>query len=204
MAGAPQSRIMIGAVRAADSMADFFPIQVLNAVVKGRLSSERNVTLRDYTAGVRSGFDMRKSATPFVVTAAAQADKTAQSLKALIDELTAMSKRISVDELTRAKEDIAVTFPRSFEATGRISNRLRALESLIVYGLPDDHYANYVSAIRAVGSADVQRVAAQYMNPDHLTIAIVGDRKTIEPSIRALNLGSIKDVSIDDVFTPGK
>ena len=204
MAGAPQSRIMIGAVRAADSMADFFPIQVLNAVVKGRLSSDRNATLRDYTAGVRSGFDMRKSATPFVVTAAAQADKTAQSLKALIDELTAMSKRISVDELTRAKEDIAVTFPRSFEATGRISNRLRALESLIVYGLPDDHYANYVSAIRAVGSADVQRVAAQYMNPDHLTIAIVGDRKTIEPSIRALNLGSIKDVSIDDVFTPGK
>ena len=66
----------------AGSDADFFAIQVLNAVFKGRLSSDRNPTLRDYTAGVRSGFDMRKSATPFVVAAAAQADKTAESLKA--------------------------------------------------------------------------------------------------------------------------
>ena len=35
-------------------------------------------------------------------------------------------------------------------------------------------------------------------------MVVVGDRKTIEPSIRALNLGSIKDVSIDEVFAPAK
>ena len=187
-----------------NSMRDFFPMQVLNTVLRGRLSSDRNPTLRDYTTGVRSGFDMRKSATPFVVAAAAQADKTAESLKALLDELTGMVKGIPSDELARAKDDIALQFPKTFEATGRISSRLRALESLLVYGLPDDYYANYVTAIQAVGSADVQRVAQQYIGPDHLTIVIVGDRKTIEPSIRALNLGSITAVSIDEVFAPAR
>ena len=78
------------------------------------------------------------------------------------------------------------------------------LESLLVYGLPDDYYANYATAIQAVSSADVQRVAQQYIGPDHLTIVIVGDRKTIEPSIRALNLGSITAMSIDEVFAPAK
>src|SRR5438093_13463446 len=140
---------------------------------------------------------MRKSATPFVVSTAAQADKTAETLSVLVDELTGIAKGVSADELARAKDDIAVNFPKTFESTGRISSRLRALESLVVYGLPDDHYANYVAAIQAVGSLDVQRVAQQYIHPDHLTIVIVGDRKTIVPSIRASNLGSIKDVSID-------
>src|SRR6185295_17229615 len=151
-----------------------------------------------------SGFDIRKSATPFVVTAAAQADKTAASVKALIDELTAVAVGIAADELTRAKEDIAARFPRMFESTGRISSRLRALESLIVYGLPDDYYANYVSAIRAVDSAVVQRVVQEYIQPDRLTIVVVGDRKSIAPSIRALNIGPVKDVSVDDVFAPAR
>jgi zinc protease len=201
---APQSRILIGGVGVSNSMSDFFPIQVLNTVLRGRVTSGRNPTLRDYTTGVRTGFDMRKSARPFVVAAAAQTDKTAESLSALLDELTGMLKGIPADELVRAKDDIALHVPTTFEATGRISSRLQALESLVVYGLPDDHYAKFVPAIRAVGAVDVRRVAQQYIQPDHLAIVIVGDRKTIEPPIRALNLGSIKDVSIDELFAPAR
>jgi hypothetical protein len=78
----------------------------------------------------------------------------------------------------------------------------QAIFSLVVYGLPDDYYARYVPAIQAVGAADVQRVAQQYIQPDRLAIVIVGDRETIEPPLRALNLGSITDVSIDEIFAP--
>lgn len=197
---APQSRILIGGVGASSSMSEFFPIQVMNTVLRARFGSARNPTLRDYTAGVRSGFDMRKSAGPFVVAAAAQSDKTAESLTELVNELTGMLKEIPADEIARAKNDIAVHFPTTFEATGRISSRLQALESLVVYGLPDDYYSKYVPAIQAVGAVDVQRVAQQYIQPDHLAIVIVGDRKTIEPRVRALSLGSIKEMTVDEVF----
>jgi len=47
-------------------------------------------------------------------------------------------------------------------------------------------------------------VAQEYIHPDRLSIVIVGDRKTIEPSVRSLNLGPIKAVSVDDVFAPGR
>ena len=201
---APQSRIIVGSVGASNATADFFAMQVLSTVVKGRLSSDRNPTLRDYTAGVRSGFDMRKSATPFVVAAAAQADKTAESLGALLEELTGIVKGAAADELTRAKADLALNVPKTFEATGRISSRLQALETLVVYGRPDDYYATYLPAIQAVTAADVQRVAQQYFDPGHLVMVVAGDRKTIEPSIRALKIGSITEVSIDEVFAPAK
>ena len=201
---APQSRIIVGSVGASNATADFFAMQVLSTVVKGRLSSDRNPTLRDYTAGVRSGFDMRKSATPFVVAAAAQADKTAESLGALLEELTRIGKGAAADELTRAKADLALNVPKTFEATGRISSRLQALETLVVYGRPDDYYATYLPAIQAVTAADVQRVAQQYLDPGHLVMVVAGDRKTIEPSIRALKIGSITEVSIDEVFAPAK
>jgi zinc protease len=204
MPGAPQSRILVGGVGGSDSYADFFPMQVVTTIVRDRLSSDRNPTLRDYSAGVRSGFDMRKSATPFVAACAAQADKTAESLRVLLNELSGIVKGIPGDELARAKDDSVRQFPKTFAPTGRISSRLRMLESLLVYGLPDDYYADYPAAIQAVGRADVERVARQYLDPDHLTIVIVGDRRIIEPSIRALNLGSITELTIDEVFAPAR
>jgi zinc protease len=200
--GAPQSRVLIGGAGASDAMPDVFPTQILNAIVRGRLSADRNATLRDYTAGVRSGFDTRKSAPPLVVSAAAQADKTAESLRALVDELSVIVKGVPAEEIERAKADVATAVPKTFEATGRLSSRLQALESLVVYGLPDDYYARQAAAIQAVRPADVQRVAQQYLHPDHLTMVVVGDLKTIEAPIRAMKLGPIATVSIDDVVTP--
>jgi hypothetical protein len=48
-----------------------------------------------------------------------------------------------------------------------------------------------VQRIGAVTQADIQRVARQYIDPSKLTLVIVGDKKLIEPGIRALNPGTI-------------
>jgi zinc protease len=59
-----------------------------------------------------------------------------------------------------------------------------------------------VQKIQAVTVADVQRVAKQYIQPEKFAVVIVGDLKVIEPGIRALNLGPIHVLKIDDVFGP--
>ena len=88
-------------------------------------------------------------------------------------------------------------FPGGFETTGDISRRL---EEVLVYRLPDDYFSNYVQNIQAVTAADVQRVARKYIQPDRFAVVVVGDRKAIEPGIRALNLGPIKELPLDEVF----
>jgi zinc protease len=201
---APQSRILVGGVSGTSATADYFPIQLLNAILRSRLSAARTPTLRDYTTGVRPGFDRRRSGGPLAVATAVQGPNTAEALTELLGELADVTKTIAADELTRAKAAVALEFSRTFEASGRLSSRLQALETLITFGLPDDYYSTYARVIETTSVDDVRRVAAQYLDPAHLVIAIAGDRKTIEPRLRALGLGSPMTVDIDGLFATPK
>jgi zinc protease len=200
--GAAQSQIRIGRIGVPRSTSDFFPIQVLNTILGGSFTSRLNNNLREvhgYTYGAGSSFDMRGGAGPFYATAGVQTDKTADALKEFFVELNAILKPVPAEELARAKNYVALRFPSAFEATGDISRRL---EDALVYKLPDDYFAKYVQNIQGVAGADVQRVAQKYIRPDHLAVVVVGDLKVIEPGIRALNLGPIKVMTIDEVFGP--
>ena len=200
--GAPQSQIRIGSIGVPRSTADYFPIQVMNTVLGGSFASRLNMNLREkhgYTYGASSGFDMRASAGPFAAAAGVQTDKTSESLKEFFNELNGILQIVPADELARTKNYVSLRFPSGFESTGDISRRL---EEMLIYHLPDDYFSKYVQNIEAVTAADVQRVAQKYIQPSRLAVVVVGDRKVIEPGIRALNLGTIKPVGIDDVFGP--
>jgi len=150
-----------------------------------------------YAYGASSAFDMRASPGPFYAAAGVQTDKTADALKEFFNELNGILKPIPAEELTRAKNYISLRFPGAFETTGDISRRL---EDLLVYHLPEDYFAKYVQNIQAVSEADVQRVAQKYIQPNRLLVVVVGDLKTIEAPVRALNLGDVKILKVDDVF----
>ena len=198
--GAPQTQIRIGSVGVARSTPDYFPLQVMNTILGGSFASRLNMNLREkhgYTYGASSAFDMRAAAGPFQAAAGVQTDKTSESLKEFFNELNGILQAAPADELARAKNYVALRFPSGFESTADISRRL---EEAAIYQLPDDYFARYIQSIQAVGAADVQRVARKYVLPDKTAVVVVGDRKVIEPVIRALNLGSIKVITVDEVF----
>jgi predicted Zn-dependent peptidase len=174
----------------------------MNSLLGGSFSSRLNNNLREkhgYTYGAGSQFDMRASAGPFTAFAGVQTDKTAEALKEFFNELNGILQPVPADELARAKNYVALRFPSGFETTGDIS---RKLEDMLVYHLPENYFSNYVQNIQAVTAADVQRVAQKYIQPARFAVVIVGDLKAIEPGVRALNLGPIKVLTLDDVFGP--
>jgi predicted Zn-dependent peptidase len=199
---AAQSQIRIGWIGVARSTPDYFPIQVMNTILGGSFSSRLNMNLREehgYTYGASSSFDMRASAGPFVAAAGVQTDKTAEALKEFFNELDKIRQAVPAEELARAKNYVALRYPSAFETTGDVSRRL---EDAVVYRLPDDYFSKYVQNIQAVTAADVQRVAQKYVQPDKFAVVVVGDRRKIEAPIRALNVGPIKIMTIDEVFGP--
>jgi zinc protease len=199
---APQSQIRIGSIGVPRSTPDYFPIQVANTILGGSFSSRLNMNLREqhgYTYGASSIFDMRVHPGPFYAAAGVQTDKTSESLTEFFKELNAILQPVPPDELTRAKNYVALRFPGGFETTGDISRRL---EEVLTYHLPDDYFARYVPNINAVTGSDVQRVAKAYIQPDRFAVVVVGDRKMIEPGIKALNLGPITYLTIDEIFGP--
>jgi predicted Zn-dependent peptidase len=198
MPGAEQSQIRIGWVGVPRSTPEYFTLEVLNTILGGSFTSRLNQNLREehqYTYGASSRFDMRLSAGPFQAGAGVQTDKTAEAIKEFFNELNGISKPVGAEELTKAKNYIALSFPSEFETTGDLSSKM---EELVVYDLPERFFAQYVDSIQAVTSAAVQKAAATYIVPKRFAVVVVGDRKVIEPGIRALNLGPVRVMSVDE------
>ncbi|MDH3368151.1 MAG: hypothetical protein OEO17_09915, partial [Gemmatimonadota bacterium] len=74
------------------------------------------------------------------------------------------------------------------------------LEEIASYDLSRDFFNRYVDGIRAVTQNDVRRVARQYVQPDRFVVVVVGDREKIEAGIRALKLGPVTIMSVEDVL----
>ncbi len=199
-AEAAQSQIRIGSVGVSRATPEFFPLEVLNTVLGGSFTSRLNQNLREehqYSYGASSRFDMRLSAGPFVAAAGVQTDKTAEALGEFIKELNAITAPIPVDELARAKNYLARGFPADFETARDLSVRL---EELLIYGLPDQYFPQYVTNIQAVSAAAVESAAKAHIQTSRLAIVIVGDRKAIEPGIRALNLAPVRVMTVDEAL----
>ncbi len=189
--GAAQSSFRIGSLGVARSTADYFPIEVMNTALGGSFTSRLNQVLREdkgYTYGASSRFDMRKYGGLFVASAEIVSAKSDSALVDFMKQLKGIRDTIPATELSKTKRYLQLELPSAFETTGEIAMRLG---DVALYGLPLDYYNHVVDQIGAVTQDEVQQVAEKYIDPSHLTVLIVGDRKTIEGPIKALNIGPI-------------
>jgi predicted Zn-dependent peptidase len=173
------------------STPDYFPIEVMNTALGGSFTSRLNQVLREdkgYTYGASSRFDMRKYGGLFTASAEIVSAKSDSALLDFMKQLRGIRDTIPETELTKTKRYLQLELPSAFETTGDIAMRLG---DVALYGLPLDYYNHVVDQIGAVTQGDAQRVGAKYIDPAHLTVLIVGDRKSIEGPIKALKIGPV-------------
>ena len=131
---------------------------------------------------------MRRAAGPFTAAAEIVGEKTDSALVEFMKELNSIRQSVPAEELQKAKRYMQLGLPGEFETTQQIA---AALIPIALYDLPLDYYNNYVQNVEAITQAEIQRVANQYINPSSLAIVIVGDRKSIEAGLKAVNAGPI-------------
>jgi zinc protease len=188
--GAAQSEIRIGQVGVPRLTPDYAALLVLNMVLGGQFVSRLNLNLREdkgFTYGVRSGFEFRRAPGPFVVQTAVQTRVTAPAVREVLSEVRAitLARPVTPAELDMAKAALTRGYPRSFETAGQIA---RGLAQLALYELPDDTLEQFVPLVRAV-DLEAVAAAARRLDPSRMTVAVVGDRQTIEADLRDLGLG---------------
>jgi zinc protease len=178
---APQSVMRLALVGIERKNADYFPAQVMNAILGGTFSSRLNLNLREkhaWTYGARSGFSMRKSAGPFAAGADVQSDHAIESVDETIKELTRIaSEEVTDDELSSAKSALAQTFVAAFESNGATAT---TFGRLAIFDLPLNYYESFANSINAVTKADVLRVAKAYVRANDAIIVIVGPKELEE------------------------
>ena len=201
--GAAQSQIRIGWVGVPRSTPDYATLEVLNTILGGAFTSRLNQNLREkngYSYGARSVFETRLSNGPLLCDAPAyRQTKPPRRCASFSTSSRASSSRFHPTNSRRRKSYVAYGFPAEFETSGDLA---RKLEEQIVYGLPDEYFPSFVRAVMQVTNPGVQKAAARYIQPDKFAVVIVGDRKVVEPGIRALNLGPVEVLTVDHVLGP--
>jgi zinc protease len=189
---APQSELRIGHVGIPRNHPDFFPTNVMNAVLGGLFNSRINLNLREvhgYTYGAFSAFEWRRQAGPFVVHTAVKSDITDAAAHEVLMEIDRMrAEAISADELSLATSYLDGVFPIRFESTASIAG---ALAVLVVHELPEDYYDRYRERVRAMTVEKILDAAKHYLHPDQLQMVVVGDPASVRGKLEAMNFGPI-------------
>ena len=200
--GAAQSVVQLGRIGVARTTRDYFALEVMNTILGGSFTSRLNQNLREdkgYSYGASSGFDYQPAAGQWIASAAVQTQSTGPSVAEFMKELRRMHEPIPTEEIERAKNFLAMRYPAGFQSVAGIAGRLA---DMVQYGLPADYFNRYVDSVLAVTKADVERVARLYLDPENLTIFVVGDRKVIEQQVRDLGLGEVRFLEVTDVLGP--
>ncbi|MEO8648458.1 MAG: pitrilysin family protein [Acidobacteriota bacterium] len=185
---AAQSVVSIGQVGIDRANPDYFPVVVMNSILGGGITSRISMNLREekgYTYGANSGWNFRKGAGPFSAGGNIQTAVTKEAVFEFMKELNGIRGSIPVTqrELDYNKQALIRRYPAAFETVGQVSAQL---SNLVVYGLPDSYFNDYIAKVNAVTLDDVNRVAKKYLDPEKMAIVIVGDRKVVEPGLKEL------------------
>jgi predicted Zn-dependent peptidase len=197
---AAQSSLRLGRVGPAWPDPAYAPNEVMNTLLGGSFTSRLNDNLREqhgYSYGARSGFRRNLAGGLFQVATDVQTDKTGPAVREVLKELERIQVPAAAEEVERARNYAALGYAGDFETTGQVAQRMA---DKLVYGLPDGFYEAFVPRALATDAAGLQRAARAMIDTKRIALVVVGDRVKVEAPLRALNLGAIRNLSVDDVM----
>jgi zinc protease len=186
----PQSLILGGQVLATKGTADIETAITANEALGAGFLSRINMDLREskgWSYGVRGSIDRVEGDVPYIISAPVQADKTGESIAALMSDYKSFlgDKGITPQERERIIGGNIRELPGSFETSGDV---LAAMQRNALYHRPDNYYATVASKYRAMTSQNLDDSIRALVKPDQFTWVVVGDAAKVKPQLEALGL----------------
>ncbi|WP_374600150.1 M16 family metallopeptidase [Brevundimonas sp.] len=186
----PQSLIYGGAVLPVSGTDDLLALNAANVTLGSDFLSRINSDLREtkgWSYGVRGGVTPLEHRVPYIVNAPVQANRTGESIAALIAQYDRFLQTdgVTPSELERTINGNTRSLAGGFETSGAI---LGALRSNALYGRPDDYQATLASRTRALTAEQLDAEARRIIKPDQFVWVVVGDASVVRPQLEALGL----------------
>jgi zinc protease len=178
--GAPQSTLYVGLPVADPTSGDTIPLAVANALLGGSFASRITANIREqkgYTYSPRSQISARYHDAYWAEIADVTTAATGASLKEIFGEIDRLQKEApSTAELQGIESYLSGLFVIQNSTRQALIGQLRFVD---LQGLGEDYLKTYVQKVNAVTPADVQKMTAQYIKPEQMTIVVVGDKSKI-------------------------
>ena len=188
--GAPQSSILGAQLLPINPKGDIIPFDTANDVLGGTFLSRLNMDLREskgWSYGVNGEESLMLHAVPYVISAPVQADRTADSIAALNQQITDFltTKGVTQEELNRTVANDINGLPGDFETAGSV---LGAMMNIDMLQRPDNYYATLPAQYRAQTTASLDQAARSALDPKGFTWIVVGDAAKIRPQLEKLGM----------------
>ena len=186
----PQSLIYGGAVLPVSGTDDLLTLNSANSILGSDFLSRINADLREtkgWSYGVRGSVNPLEHRVPYIVNAPVQANRTGESVAALIAQYDRFLEAdgVTPQELERTINGNTRQLAGGYETSAQI---LGALRSNALYGRPDDYQETIASRTRALTAAQMDEAARQVIRPDQFVWIVVGDASVVRPQLEALGL----------------
>jgi zinc protease len=193
-----QSNIYMVGLGTREDNPDFYALSIMNEVFSGGFGSR---VVQDVRTKLGLAYDVGGSFGAaydhpglFAVGAGTKSSSTVPASKAILDEIARLRTVPPTEaELKRAKDDLLNSFIFRYDSPEKV---LSEQVTLAVYGYPADFLERYRVGVEKVTSADVARVARQYVQPEKLAIVVVGNTPEITPPLSTLGKVTTLDITI--------
>jgi len=178
--GAPQSTVYLGLPVPNATSPDNVPLVVTNALLGGSFGSRITTNIREKlgcTYSPNSQISRRYHDAYWIEVADITTDCTGRSVKEIFAEIEKLQKEApAADELKGIQSYISGLFVIQNSTRQALIGQLRFVD---LQGLGEDYLKTFVQKVNAVTPADVQKITAQYIKADQMTIVVVGDKSKI-------------------------
>ncbi|GAB7043397.1 MULTISPECIES: M16 family metallopeptidase [Catenuloplanes] len=192
--GSVQSTLRLGHRAPHRAHPDYVPMTLTGTVLGGAFTSRLNHLIREvrgYTYGIRGDFGLARRFGRLLISAGVQTKFTAPALVDTIGELSrTQAGGVTEDELAVARAWRAGQLSVEMQTPGAIAG---ALTTLVVHGLPDDHYPLLRESLLSATVDEVSAAAAAHLHPEGLTMVVEGDAALIRDDLVATGLGEVVD-----------
>lgn len=191
-----------GGLRQEDSP-DYFASRVANLILGGGGFTSRLMARVRTEEGMAYGASslwttpVRYEGLVGAVTAT-RSDRTVEAVRLLLEILDDFRSRPPApSEVDRAVEQIANGYVFAFQSSRQVVSRRMGD---LAHGLPEDWLERYLAGIQGVGPNDVHRVSSRYIDPERMTILLVGDAEAFGPGLE--EIGPVYRLSTDGTVAP--
>lgn len=170
-----QATVLLGRPGIRQDHPDYFPLVVANYILGGGSASRLYTRVREENGlayAVYSYLSPGRYGASYAVSLQTRVDAVAEAVRLVKEEMTRMGKApVEERELRLAKSFLIGSFPLRLDTSRKVADMLVSIEE---YQLGLDYPDRFTSEIAKVNAADVQRVAARYMDPATFSSVTVG------------------------------
>jgi len=197
--GAEQSILFAGQLVVPMDNPDETAIEAFNDILGGQFSARINMNLREekhWSYGARTTIIPTSAQRPFFAYAPVQTDKTAESLAEILREIREIREENppQADELARVQNSNTMSLSGRWETNGAV---LGALGEIVSFGLPDNYWQTYADRLNKISVEQVSTVGVNMLDPEQLTLVVIGDREKIQEKLEQLDIGRIQLLNVD-------